>query len=174
MQIITKNIRWRASWRPTRLPMFDRSPNNLSWDIVLMDRWPEQKNKEKQKNKKSKNNRSAFACRSKKLTIINGCRLMSPYRHGTRLIQYGTRLILSQIHMPGLQNPVTVHLSQCRLALSESQVKQVVNADGPLFRLFHCKSKYAVHTCKAYHAPRNTSALRLSSYDPFLGYAVTA
>ena len=45
---------------------FDRSPNNLSWDIVLTDRWPEKK-----KNKKSKNNRSAFACRSKNLTVIN-------------------------------------------------------------------------------------------------------
>ncbi len=28
---------------------FDRSPNNLSWDIVLTDRWPEQKKKEKKK-----------------------------------------------------------------------------------------------------------------------------
>ncbi len=26
---------------------FDSFPNNLSWDIVLTDRWPEQKKKEK-------------------------------------------------------------------------------------------------------------------------------
>ena len=28
---------------------FDRSPNNLSWDIVLTDWWPEQKEKGKKK-----------------------------------------------------------------------------------------------------------------------------
>ncbi len=59
MQIITKNIRWQALMETYQTVKFDRSLNNLSWDIVLTDRWPEQK-KEKKKNKKSKNNRSAF------------------------------------------------------------------------------------------------------------------
>ncbi len=59
MQIITKNIRWRAFMETYQTAKFDRSTNNLSRDIMLMDRWPEKK-----KNKKSKNNRSAFACRS--------------------------------------------------------------------------------------------------------------
>ncbi len=31
---------------------FDRSPNNVSWDIVLTDRRPEQENKRKKKKKK--------------------------------------------------------------------------------------------------------------------------
>ncbi len=44
-----------------RTAKFDRSPNNLRRGMVLMDRWPEKKEK---KNKKSKNSRSAFACRS--------------------------------------------------------------------------------------------------------------
>ncbi len=28
---------------------FGRSPSNLSWDIVLTDRWPDKKKKEKKK-----------------------------------------------------------------------------------------------------------------------------
>ena len=32
----------------TNTTKFDRSPNNLSWDIVLTDRWLEQKKKEKE------------------------------------------------------------------------------------------------------------------------------
>ncbi len=28
---------------------FDRSPDNLSWDMVLTDRWPDQKQKGKKK-----------------------------------------------------------------------------------------------------------------------------
>ncbi len=59
MQIITKNIRWRALMETNQTAKFDRCPNNLSQVIVLMDRWPEQKKKKK---KKSKNSRSAFAC----------------------------------------------------------------------------------------------------------------
>ncbi len=35
MQIITKNIRWRAFMETYQTAKFDRSPNNLSWDIVL-------------------------------------------------------------------------------------------------------------------------------------------
>ncbi len=47
MQIITKNIRWRALVETYQTAKFDRSPNNLSWDIALTDRCPEQKKKEK-------------------------------------------------------------------------------------------------------------------------------
>ncbi len=43
MQIITKNIRRRALMETYQTARFDRSPNNLFWDIVLTDRWPEQK-----------------------------------------------------------------------------------------------------------------------------------
>ncbi len=43
MQIITKNIRWRALMETYQAAKFERSSNNLSWDIVLTDRWPEQK-----------------------------------------------------------------------------------------------------------------------------------
>ncbi len=47
MQIITKNIRWRALMETYQTAKFDRSPNNLSWDIVLTDRWAEKKGKKK-------------------------------------------------------------------------------------------------------------------------------
>ncbi len=53
MQIINKNIRWRALVETYQTAKFDCSPNNLSWDIVLTDRWPEQK-KKKKKEKKNK------------------------------------------------------------------------------------------------------------------------
>ena len=50
MQIITKNIRWRALMDITyQTAKFDRSPKNLSWDIVLTDQWPEQKKKKRKK-----------------------------------------------------------------------------------------------------------------------------
>ncbi len=51
MQIITKNIRWRALMENYHTAKFDCSPNNLSWDIVLTDRWLEQKKKNKKKQK---------------------------------------------------------------------------------------------------------------------------
>ncbi len=49
MQIITENIRWRVLMETYQTAKFDRSPNNLSWDIVLTDRWPEQEKKRKKK-----------------------------------------------------------------------------------------------------------------------------
>ncbi len=49
MQIITKNIRWQALLETYQTAKFDRSPNNLSWDSVLTDRWPEQKKGKKKK-----------------------------------------------------------------------------------------------------------------------------
>ncbi len=66
MQIITKHIQWRALMETYQTAKFDRSPNNLSWDIVLTDRWPEpkkKKEKKKKRNKKSKSNR-CNRCRS--------------------------------------------------------------------------------------------------------------
>ncbi len=45
MQIITKNIRWRALMEAYQTAKFDRSPNNMTWDIVLTDRGPEQEKK---------------------------------------------------------------------------------------------------------------------------------
>ena len=54
MQIISKNIRWRALMKTYQTAKFDRSPNKLSRDIVLTGLCPEKK-----KNKKSKNSRSA-------------------------------------------------------------------------------------------------------------------
>ncbi len=53
MQIITKYIRWRALMETYQTVKYDRSPNNLSWDIVLTHRWPEQK-KEKKRIRKAK------------------------------------------------------------------------------------------------------------------------
>ncbi len=47
MQILTKNIRWRALMETYQTAKFDCSPNNLSRDIVLSDQWPEQKKKKK-------------------------------------------------------------------------------------------------------------------------------
>ncbi len=52
MQIITKNIWWRALMETYQTAKFDRSPNNLSSDIALTDRWPEQTKKEKKEKKK--------------------------------------------------------------------------------------------------------------------------
>ncbi len=52
MQIITKNIRWRALMETYQTAKFDRSANNLSWDIMLTDRWPDQKKKKKKGEKK--------------------------------------------------------------------------------------------------------------------------
>ncbi len=52
MQIITKNIRWRALMETYQTAKFDRSPNNLFWYIVLTDRWPDQKKRKKRKKKK--------------------------------------------------------------------------------------------------------------------------
>ncbi len=43
MQIITKNIRWRSFIETYHTAKLHRSQNNLSRDIVLTDRWPEQK-----------------------------------------------------------------------------------------------------------------------------------
>ncbi len=47
MQIITKNIRWRALMEIYQTAKFDRSPNNLSWDIVSTDWWQEKKDKKR-------------------------------------------------------------------------------------------------------------------------------
>ncbi len=49
MQIITKNIRWRALMETYQTAKFDLSLNNLSCDIVLTDQWPEQTKKKKGK-----------------------------------------------------------------------------------------------------------------------------
>ncbi len=68
MEIITKNIRWRALMETYQIAKFGRSPNNLSRDIVLTQRCPEEK--ENNKNKKSKNNRSAFSCRSNDWLVV--------------------------------------------------------------------------------------------------------
>ncbi len=93
MQIITKNIRWRALIETYQTAKFDRSPNNLSWDILLTDRWPEQKKRKKKgkMNKKSKNNRSAFACRSKYHSYPQGCRDYSKAIYRTTCTVYGCR-----------------------------------------------------------------------------------
>ncbi len=47
MRIITKNIWLRALMETYETAKFDRSPNNLPWDIVLTDWWPEPKKKKK-------------------------------------------------------------------------------------------------------------------------------
>ncbi len=56
MQIITKKIRRRVLMETYQTVKFDHSPNNLSRDIVLTDRWLGKKGKKKKKkmNKKSK------------------------------------------------------------------------------------------------------------------------
>ncbi len=54
MQIITKNIRWRALTETYQTAKLDCSPNDLSWDVVLTDRWPEQQQQKKKKKKKRK------------------------------------------------------------------------------------------------------------------------
>ena len=45
MQIISKNSRWRAIMGIYKTTKFNQSSNNLSWDIVLTERCPEQKEK---------------------------------------------------------------------------------------------------------------------------------
>ncbi len=62
MQIITKNIRWRALMETYQTAKFDRSPNNLSWDIVLTDRWPEQEKKRKKKKEYEKQKQTICIC----------------------------------------------------------------------------------------------------------------
>ncbi len=52
MQIITKNIRWRALMETYHTAKFDRSPNNLSWDIVLTTSGYGKKTQKKKQNKK--------------------------------------------------------------------------------------------------------------------------
>ena len=54
MQIITKNIRRRALMEIYQTAKFASSPNNLSRDIVLSDRWPEQEKKRKKKKESEK------------------------------------------------------------------------------------------------------------------------
>ena len=54
MQVITKNIRWWTLMETYQIAKFDRSPNNLSQDIGLTDRWPEKRNIRKAKTVKKK------------------------------------------------------------------------------------------------------------------------
>ncbi len=54
MQIITKNIRWRALMETYQTAKFDRSRNNLSWDIVLKGPGAGTKKKEKKRIRKAK------------------------------------------------------------------------------------------------------------------------
>ena len=49
MQIITKKIRRRVLMETYQTVKFDHSPNNLSRDIVLTDRWLGKKGKKKKK-----------------------------------------------------------------------------------------------------------------------------
>ncbi len=60
MQIITKNYSMAAlmkTYQTANFAKFDHSPENLSRDIVLTDRRPEQKKKKKEKKKRTKKKR---------------------------------------------------------------------------------------------------------------------
>ncbi len=98
LQIVTKNIRWRALMETYQTAKFDCSPNKLSRDIVLTDRCPE-----KRKTRKTAG------------TAENPARQQTPFCD----IQMVVILLLANISYP-YRYPTTENLSDLDFDLSRS------------------------------------------------------
>ncbi len=82
---------------------FERSPNNLSWDIVLTDRWPEQKKKKRRRKAKAIDlhlhadlTRATYI----KITLLQGKRIKNI--NYTYRIHHGHTIVLPDILGPRL------------------------------------------------------------------------